>query len=206
VALRNARASRMAHDLYFDTLRALAIAMEAKDPYAHGTTTRVLDAVVVLGEAMALTAEELDALRVAGMLHDIGMSAAGEVVTVANRQLSTVEWGMLKMHPLIAAEIIAQAPALRSAIPIVYHHHEHWDGSGYVAGLAGESIPIGARILGVVDAYVAMTSQRPYRPALPQEDAIAELLAGSGSQFDPHVVQTFIDLVAAGRIAPAPTR
>jgi response regulator RpfG family c-di-GMP phosphodiesterase len=199
VALRNARAATVAHDLYFDTLKALAVAMEAKDPYAHGATAMVLDYAIALGQEMGLTDGELDALRVASMLHDIGMSAAGDIVTVANRQLSTVEWGMLKMHPVIAAEILAAAPALRDAIPIVYHHHEHYDGGGYVGGLAGEGIPLGARILAVADSFVAMTSDRPYRSAMPRADAIGELVAQSGSQFDPHVVQAFAELLASGR-------
>jgi HD-GYP domain-containing protein (c-di-GMP phosphodiesterase class II) len=134
------------------------------------------------------------------MLHDIGMSAAGEVVAVSDRRLSTVEWGMLKMHPVIAAEILAQAPALREAVPIVYHHHEHYDGGGYVGGLAGEAIPIGARILAVADAFVAMTSERPYRGAKTQAAAIAELVAESGAQFDPYVVQTLGDMLASGEI------
>lgn len=200
VALRNARASGVAHDLYFDTLKALAIAMEAKDPYALGATGKVLDCAVTLGEAMGLQGQELDSLRVAATLHDIGMSAAGDVAAVSNRQLSTVEWGMLKVHPVIAAEILSQAPALRDAVPIVYHHHEHYDGGGYLGGLAGEQIPLGARILAVADAFVAMTSPRPYRSAKSQEQAIAELAERSGSQFDPLVVSTFSELVANGRI------
>ena len=195
VALRNARAARLSHDLYFDTLKALAVAMETKDPYAFGATSRVLDSAIALGVAMALTDVELDSLRVAAILHDIGMSAAGDVVTVSNRQLSTVEWGMLKMHPIIAAEVLSQAPALRDAIPIVYHHHEHYDGGGYVGGLAGETIPIGARILSVVDAYVSMTSDRPYRRAMTPDEALVELTAGAGSQFDPHVVSAFAEIL-----------
>jgi response regulator RpfG family c-di-GMP phosphodiesterase len=194
VALRNARAIALAHDLYFDTLKALAIAMEAKDPYARGTTDRITDLTLTLGQAMAMSSEELDALRVASLLHDIGMSAAGDVMSVTSRQLSTVEWGMLKMHPVIAAEILAQAPALRDAIPIVAHHHEHFDGGGYTGGLAGDTIPMGARVLAVADAFVAMTSERPYRRAKTPAEAIEILLAESGSQFDPVVVQALVEL------------
>jgi HD-GYP domain-containing protein (c-di-GMP phosphodiesterase class II) len=200
VALRNARAAHVVHDLYFDTLKALGVAMEAKDPYALGATARVFDCTMALGEAMALRPQELDALRVAALLHDIGMSAAGDVVAVRERQLSTVEWGLLKVHPLIAAEILAQAPALREAVPIVYHHHEHFDGGGYVGGIAGGQIPLGARILAVADAFVAMTSPRPYRPAFSTEQAIAELTDQAGSQFDPAVVQAFAELAASGRL------
>ena len=203
VALRNARAASVARDLYFDTLKALAIAMEAKDPYSLGATDKVLECAMALGEAMALEPTELDALRVAALLHDIGMSAAGDVVSVRDRQLSTVEWGLLKVHPVIAAEILAKAPALSAAVPIVFHHHEHFDGGGYVGGIAGVEIPIGARILAVADAYIAMISPRPYRNAMSRTQAIAELTERAGAQFDPAVVQSFTELLAAGRIAVA---
>jgi HD-GYP domain-containing protein (c-di-GMP phosphodiesterase class II) len=88
-----------------------------------------------------------------------------------------------------------------AAIPIVYHHHEHYDGAGYIGGLAGENIPLGARILSVADAFVAMTSDRPYRCAMTQSEAVAELLANAGTQFDPHVVKACAELVAIGRIS-----
>ena len=194
VALRNALAVRCARDLYFDTLKALALALETKDPFTRGGTARVVDYAVAVGTYLGLTSAEAEALRIAAMLHDVGMSAAGEMVAVSKRPLSTVEWGMLKMHPVIAAEILAQTPALREVIPIVYHHHEHFDGTGYVAGLSGEGIPLGARILAVADAYVAMTSDRPHRGAMSRAEAIAELREGSGNQFDPDVVTAFIEL------------
>jgi HD-GYP domain-containing protein (c-di-GMP phosphodiesterase class II) len=196
VALRNASAVSSAHDLYFDTLKALALAMETKDPFAAGSTERVLEVAVALGEAMALSKTEMDALRVAAMLHDIGMSAAGDVVAVSNRQLSTVEWGMLKMHPVIAADVLAQAPALKEAVPIVYHHHERYDGGGYIGGLAGEQIPLGARILAVADSYVAMRSKRPYRDSKSHSLAMSELVQSAGSQFDPHVVSALQEVFA----------
>jgi HD-GYP domain-containing protein (c-di-GMP phosphodiesterase class II) len=154
----------------------------------------VLEIAIGLGRTLGLTDAEMDALRVASMLHDIGMSAAGDVVAVSNRQLSTVEWGMLKMHPVIAADIIGQAPALKEAVPIVYHHHERYDGGGYIGGLAGEQIPLGARILSVADSYVAMRCKRPYREAKSHPSSIAELVAGAGSQFDPHVVSALQEL------------
>jgi response regulator RpfG family c-di-GMP phosphodiesterase len=193
-ALRNARAVALAHDLYFDTLKALAVAMEAKDPYAYGATARVTELAVALARAAGMSAKELDALRVAALLHDIGMSAAGDVVTMTSRQLSTVEWGMLKVHPVIAAEILSQAPSLSDAVPIVFHHHEHYDGGGYVSGIAGDKIPLGARVLAVADAFVALTSDRPYRSARSVEDALQAVLEESGSQFDPQVVQSLIEL------------
>ena len=194
VALRSAWAVRSAQDVYFDTLKALSLALETKDPYTRGGTERVVAQAVALGDYLGLTPPEAEALRIATMLRDIGMSAAGEAVAVSDRPLSTVEWGMLKMHPVIAADILARTPALRQVIPIVTHHHEHFAGTGYILGLRGERIPLGARILAVADAYVAMTSDRPYRHALSHSAAVAELLECSGSQFDPGIVTAFVEL------------
>jgi HD-GYP domain-containing protein (c-di-GMP phosphodiesterase class II) len=134
---------------------------------------------------------------VAAMLHDVGMSAAGNVAPVTDGPLSTVEWGMLKMHPVIAAEIMSEAPALSAVMPLVYHHHENFDGTGYVAGLSGSDIPLGARILAVADAYVAMTSQRPYRATMTQAQAIRELQGRAGTQFDPQVVDALLAVTGA---------
>lgn len=202
-SLRNARAVALAHDLYFDTLQALAVAMEAKDPYAYGATARVADLAVALGRDVGMTAAEIDALRVAALLHDIGMSAAGDVVAMTSRQLSTVEWGMLKVHPVIAAEILSQAPSLSDAVPIVYHHHEHYDGGGYVSGIAGEKIPLGSRVLAVADAFVALTSDRPYRTARSPEEALRAIHEESGSQFDPRVVEALVNMLSDDSSASA---
>jgi HD-GYP domain-containing protein (c-di-GMP phosphodiesterase class II) len=194
-ALRNARAIAESRALYFDTLRALALALETKDPYSRGGTDRVLEYADALGTALGLTAGEHEALRIASLLHDIGMTAVGDGVTTSDRPLTTIERGLLKMHPQLAAEILAEAPALRQVVPIVYHHHEWYDGQGYLAGLAGESIPVGARILAVADAYVAMTSDRPYRRALTVREALAELEDKAGTQFDSAVVAALRDIL-----------
>lgn len=194
-ALRNARAIKESREIYFDTLKALAIALETKDPYSAGGTERVLEYSDALGYMFDLDAEEREALRIAALLHDIGMAAAGESVISADRPLSTVERALLKMHPQIAAEILGQAPALRHVVPIVYHHHEWYDGSGYGGGLAGQRIPLGARILAVADAYVAMTSDRPYRSAMTEREAMRELSERAGTQFDPAVVDALRDLL-----------
>jgi response regulator RpfG family c-di-GMP phosphodiesterase len=195
VALRNARAINSARDLYFATLRALTLAMETKDPYARGGTDRVVEYTTALAGAMHLDELDKQAIEVASLLHDIGMAATGESVSSCSRPLSTFERGLLKMHPVLAAEILEEVPALQSVIPIVYHHHEWFDGQGYVVGLAGEAIPMGSRILAVADAYVAMTSDRPYRDAMSLEEAVSELADKAGTQFDPEVVDAFIDLL-----------
>lgn len=188
LALRTARALKTSQELYFDTLKALAVALETKDPYARGGTARVVDLSCKLAEALGMSEREQTAVRIASLLHDVGMSAAGDVVAVSDRPLSTVEWGLVKVHPVIAADVLEQAPALREAIPIVYHHHERFDGDGYVVGLAAQTIPLGARVLAVADSYVAMTSDRPYRGAMSAEAALKELRGNAGTQFDPDVV------------------
>jgi HD-GYP domain-containing protein (c-di-GMP phosphodiesterase class II) len=197
ISLRNARAVTITQDLFFDTLKALALAMETRDPYTRGGTARILEIATALGDEMGLDEAGAHALKLAALLHDIGMSAAGDGVAVTDRPLTTVEWGMLKMHPQIAAEILSQAPSLQSVIPIVFHHHEHYDGRGYSHGLAGDQIPLGARILSVADAYVAMTSARPYRAAMAPEQAMAELVSGGGTQFDPQVVEALVSMASS---------
>ncbi len=193
IVLRRARLARNDRDAYFGTVASLAAAMEAREPGAAVSSQRVVGLALQLGVAMDVGERVLEALRIAALLHDVGMAAAGESVSVSGRPLSTFEWGMLKMHPLVAVDIIAQVPALADVVPIVRHHHEHWDGSGYVAGLAAEEIPVGARILAVADAFVAMTSERPYRKALSTGQALAELSSKAGSQFDPVVVRVLAE-------------
>lgn len=194
-ALRNAWKSEGAENLYFDTLKALALTLEARNPYSRGGVERVVELTDSVGRYLGMSKDDAKALRIAAMLHDVVVSAVGTSAHLTAGSLSTVEWGMLKMHPVIAAEILSQAPALSSVIPIVYHHHEHFDGSGYVAGLAGAEIPLGARILAVVDAYVAMTSGRPYRAALTHTQALSELNQLAGAQFDPSIVRAFNEIV-----------
>lgn len=201
LAIRNARAVDESQDLYFDTLKALAVALETKDPYSRGATDRVIDLSIRLGGAMGLSPAEMRALRIASLLHDVGMAAAGDLSAISGRPLSTVEWGLVKMHPVIAVDVLDQTPALREAIPIVYHHHENYDGSGYVTGLRGEAIPIGARVLSVADAFVAMTSERSYRGSLSASDALREMRERSGTQFDPSVVRALEEVLGLGTAA-----
>lgn len=195
VALRNARAVSSARDLYFATLRALALAMETKDPYARGGTARVARVTAALAGRLGLDEDQSQALEVASLLHDMGMGVAGDSLAMSSRPLTTVERGLIKMHPVVAAEILKEVPALSHVAPIVYHHHERYDGNGYVGGVAAEEIPLGARVLAVADSFVAMTSARPYRGAMSVDEALAELEAHAGTQFDPHVVRVFTELV-----------
>lgn len=197
IALRNAQAAQRVRSLFFDSLQALVAALETKDPSAQGGTERVLEYSLAIAAELGIKGDDLDALRIAALLHDLGMVATGADLRAAGRVLTTVERGLLKAHPRIAAEILADLPAMRAAVPIVYHHHERYDGSGYIDGISGEDIPLGARILAVADAFVAMTSPRPYRAPLPVPAAIQELKSKAGTQFDPAVVQALLNVVRA---------
>ena len=202
IMLRRARLAHAATETGSCTPAPLAEAMQARGPDEEAASQRVADLAVQLGIAMEVPERDLESLRVAALLHDVGMATAGDTVNVSGRLLSTFEWGMLKMHPLVGVEILAQVPALADVVPIVRHHHEHWDGSGYVDGIAAEEIPLGARILAVADAYVAMTSERPYRKTLSSGQALAELSSKAGSQFDPVVVRVLAERVLSGSGLP----
>lgn len=137
---------------------------------------------------MGLPTETLANLRIAGLLHDVGKIGIPDSILNKPGRLTKEEWELVRTHPSVGASILAKAPLLTEVMPIVLGHHEHFDGSGYPHRLAREDIPLGARILAVADAYDAMTSHRPYRPAMSHEDALAELKANAVRQFDPEVV------------------
>lgn len=205
IALRNAQAAHKIRALFFDSLQALVAALETKDPTAQGGTERVLEYSLAIASELGLAGEDLDALRIAALLHDLGMVATGADLRSAGRVLTTVERGLLKAHPRIAAEILADLPAMSAAVPIVYHHHERYDGTGYIDGIAGEDIPLGARILAVADAFVAMTSIRPYRAPMSESAALQEIKSKAGSQFDPAVVNALARVLRAeSERAPEP--
>jgi len=183
--------------ILLDTLRALALSLETRDPYSRGGTARIMRIAMTIAETIGLDDAETRSLQLAVLLHDVGMAAAGDGVAVTNRPLTTVEWALLRMHPRIGAEILAETPTLEDVVPLVVHHHEHFDGSGYGERLAGEAIPLGARVLSVADAYVAMTSNRPYRGAMSRAEALEEISAKAGTQFDPCIVDAIVGLAAA---------
>jgi len=188
--------------LYLSTIETLAMAVDAKDQITHGHIRRVQTWAVGLARALGITDESrIKAIEAAALLHDMGKLAIPEHILNKPGKLTKYEFEQMKKHVTIGAEMLSAIKFPYPVVPIVRHHHEQWDGSGYPDGLAGGDIPIGARILSVVDVFDALTSDRPYRRALSDETAIGMLLDGRGKAYDPLVVDTFVRVYKD--IAPA---
>jgi len=189
----------------YDTIRALALTLEAKDPYTHGHSMRVQAWVTAVGRELGLSEDQIQTLANAAELHDIGKLAIPDRILRAERSLTEDEWALMRQHPQRGVQMIQHIGFLKPALPIILYHHERLDGRGYPEGRSGEAIPLGARILAVVDSYDAMTSLRPYRPALSHEEAAAELRRCTGTQFDAVCVETFLGLLSDAETAPVET-
>ncbi len=176
---------------------ALLGALEARDPRIVEHLTDVGDLAELVGAELGMRGVELERLGQAAELHDIGKVAVPDALLSKPGPLDEEEWALVREHPAIGERIVAAAPALAGVAPIVRASHERWDGTGYPDGLLGEEIPLAARIVAVCTAWQSLTSERPYREAVGDEQAAAELRAGAGTQFDPQIVETFCR-VAAG--------
>src|SRR3989475_8307392 len=174
--------------LHVRTIEALALAIEAKDQTTHAHLCRVQLYALEIGKELGLSEDEIQALRAAAVLHDIGKLAVPEHIISKPGRLSPEEFEKMKIHPVVGAEILERVQFPYPVVPIVRSHHEKWDGSGYPYGLRGEEIPIGARILAAVDCLDALASDRQYRRALPLDEVIQRLAEESGKSFDPNVV------------------
>lgn len=179
--------------LFTGSIKALAHALEAKDEYTQGHSARVAEVSVAISKHLSLPEDQVQHIWLAGYLHDIGKIGIKEAVLNKPGKLDKAEWELIQQHPVFAGHILGPIPELSDIIEIVVHHHERYDGSGYPDGLEGSSIPLGARILSVADAYDALTSRRPYRDALDVCEAIRILEEASGTQFDPVLVRAFVD-------------
>ena len=187
--------------LYLSTIETLAMAIDAKDQVTHGHIRRVQIYAVGLARAVGVKDEsDLRAIEAAALLHDMGKLAIPEHILNKPGRLTPSEREKMERHANIGAEILSAIDFPYPVVPIVRHHHEHWDGTGYPAGLRGPEIPLGARVLTVVDCFDALTSDRPYRGGLSTDRAIQHLRNGAGSLFDPSVVNVFVDVQQA--IAP----
>ncbi|MBV9768003.1 MAG: diguanylate cyclase [Bryobacterales bacterium] len=176
-------------ELHLRTIEALALAIEAKDHSTYDHLQRMQVYAVEIGREMHMDELQLEALRAAALLHDIGKLAVPEHIISKPGRLTREEFEKMKIHPLVGAEILGRVRFPYAVTPIVRSHHEHWDGSGYPDGLKGSEIPLGARILGVVDCLDALASHRQYRTALPLKEAVREVASFSGTAFDPEVVK-----------------
>ncbi len=183
---------------YLSTIMALAEAVDARDSHTMGHSGRVSAFAVAIAEHMGLPGESVLSIRDAGYLHDVGKIGTPDAVLHKEDNLTPEEMITMRRHPGTSHKILEHASIPNEIKLMIKHHHEHFDGAGYPDGLAGNSIPVGARILSVADAFEAMTSGRPYRQAMTREDAIAELRQCSGSQFDPEVVEIFLEVLEAG--------
>ena len=185
---------RALDESYLDTIRALASAIDAKDEYTRGHSTRVALIAMQIGMFMGFRGDRLNELEKAALLHDIGKIAVGDHVLKKPSKLTPEEFDEMRRHPGAGARILSEVRSLKSIVPFVKYHHERIDGMGYPEGLAGASIPLEARIIAVADAYDAMRSTRSYRPARSSSFALEELKANAGSQFCPEVVQAFLQV------------
>lgn len=182
-------------------LATFSAALEARDPYLRGHSARVTSFAEGLAGAIGWKDDRLDALRLGGSLHDVGKITIDAGILQKPGPLTQTELAQIRNHPEAGARLIEGVVDFQPALPYVLHHHERWDGEGYPHRLRGELIPLGARVLGIADAFDAMTSFRPYRAALTTDQALAELEQCAGSQFDPLLAETFVVGWRRGAIA-----
>ncbi|HZP57754.1 MAG TPA: HD domain-containing phosphohydrolase [Dehalococcoidia bacterium] len=182
---------------YDSTLKVLMAALDTKDDATEGHCERVARLTSHLARAMNVPASALVDMERGALLHDVGKIGVPDAVLKKPKELNAMEWEAMRKHPLLAGVMVGKVGFLEGALPILLYHHERFDGGGYPFGLEGDKIPIDARIFAVVDSYDAMTSDRPYRKAMSHEDAMQEIRANSGTQFDPNVVAAFEAMMAA---------
>ena len=189
---RAALFSRIRDD-YAKTIAALSATLDAGERMPSGHSSRVMDYAMLMGEEMGLPREDIESLRFAGLLHDIGKTGLPEEILLKPSKLSADEMARIQTHSEVGASIVEQIEFLKAITPIILHHHERWDGTGYPRGLAGESIPLLARILAVADSFDAMTTTRPYKGKMSLGQARNQLELGAGTQYDPRVVATLFE-------------
>jgi HD-GYP domain-containing protein (c-di-GMP phosphodiesterase class II) len=189
---------------YLDTIRSLAAAVDAKDPYTRGHAERVAALAVEIGRELDLAPDALHALQYGGILHDIGKIGIPDAILAKTGALAPGEMALVKDHPRIGAEIVAGVSFLAASLPAIRSHHERWDGTGYPDRLAGEAIPLVARIVNVADTWDACTSRRPYQEPLAPEAVVAILEGLKGTQTDPTVHDALLRVLRARGAATGP--
>ncbi|HLB94552.1 MAG TPA: HD domain-containing phosphohydrolase, partial [Nitrospiria bacterium] len=200
IAIENANLYKELKETFVNTAGALGDTIEAKDAYTGGHTRRVMEYSLAIGRHLGLPADEMEDLKLAAVLHDIGKIGVDDQVLRKYGRLTEEENRKMRQHTIIGPRIVEKIQQLRSIIPGIRHHHEMYDGNGYPDAIKGDQIPLMARIITVADAFDAMTSDRPYRKGLAIETTLAELRRHSGKQFDPKVVQAFFSAYQAGEM------
>lgn len=195
IAIQNFKLYEELQKNYLNTIISLANAIDARDTYTHRHSQNVTAYAVHIAQEMKLPTQIIENIKHAGLLHDIGKIGIKDEILFKNKNLNDEEWLQIKMHPSKGEEIIKSLPFLAEIAGIIRHHHERFDGQGYPQGIKGENIELGARILAIADSFDAMTSDRPYRKALSLEEAKNELLKGKGAQFDPRIVDYFLQIL-----------
>jgi putative nucleotidyltransferase with HDIG domain len=188
-------------ELFFGSVSALSQAIDAKDGFTRGHADRVSRIAGAIAREMGLAEKEVELIELAGLLHDIGKIGVEDRILMKPSRLDDAETELMRRHPIYGASILEPAAALRPLVPLVMHHHENYDGSGYPEGLSGEAIPLGSRIIIVADAYEAMTSDRVYRKAIGHERAMDQLVKHKSRQFDPKVVRALDTLITKRGVA-----
>jgi len=181
--------------VYLDTIRALAAAIDAKDPYTKGHSERVSEMSVVLAQELNLSDNDIENIEYTALLHDIGKIGIDDSILGKKGSLTDQEFDKIKEHTIMGANIIQPVDFLKNSYRAIYHHHEKYNGKGYPDGIKSEDIPILARIIAVADAYDAMSSDRPYRKKLSKDKILKELKDQSGKQFDPEIVKALISVL-----------
>ncbi len=180
-------------------ITTLALTIEARDPYTLGHCDRLSRYAVAVGEALGLDAEMVRSLRLGGYLHDLGKIAVPDGILLKPGPLDHVEYERIRAHPGAGSDLVLGLRSMELVRPIMRHHHEKWDGSGYPDGLKGEAIPLGARIISVVDVFDALHTDRPYKAALPRSEAVSTLIRETDAGYwDPRVVETFLEILRHG--------
>jgi HD-GYP domain-containing protein (c-di-GMP phosphodiesterase class II) len=200
VALDNARLYEELEDMSLQLVKALSEAIEKRDSYTGGHTQRVLKVCMAISDYLQLHPENKRQLMLAAILHDIGKVGIKDQILNKSEVLTEEEFVIMREHPLLGAEILGHIKQLRTIIPGIKHHHEHYDGSGYPEGLKGEEIPLIARIIAVADTFDAMITDRPYQKGMSRDEAVAEITGNAGTQFDAQVLEAFVQALENGDI------
>jgi len=187
--------TRQANQGLVESIFAFAKTIELKDHYTGEHVEKTVHYATEVARKLGLPKEEIEKISQASILHDLGKIGVSEKILLKKGKLTKREYDEIKRHPQIAVDILRPIQSLQGVVPMIYYHHERWDGKGYSNGLKGEQIPVGARIIAVSDVYEALTSDRPYRKAYPKEEAVKIIKNSSGSQFDPKVVDAFLNVI-----------